>query len=95
MMAGADHSAWKFRDAPLFTEACAPYKRAGLGGYEVGDLVWLTQLGYPGQRRPAKVINILHKCHVLVLRAENPASIVDLNPLVHPALISKRTGVTS
>lgn len=80
----------KFQKAPLFKMEDAPCKRQPLGGYHVGDLVWLSDLGKPGVRRKARVVNILHKFHVLVMITENPAGVVEINPLVHGALISKR-----
>ena len=72
-----------------------PFERASLVGYAVDDLVWVSNPGYPGQRRPGKVINIFQKSHLLLIRLENPATHVQLNPLMHGALISKRVGAQS
>lgn len=80
----------KFQPAPLFQSEDVPFKRAKLGGYQVGDLIWLHVLGQPGQRRPARIINILHTCHLLVIRTENFDRLTDINPITHPALLSHR-----
>ena len=91
MMAGTDHSAWKFRPAPLFPDAqVLPFKRASLAGYEVDDLVYVSQPGQPGVRRPGKVASIFLKSHLLLIRLENPADYVQLNPITHGAMIWKR-----
>lgn len=96
MMAGLDHSAWKFRPAPLFKSAefkadeAPPFQRASLAGYAVDDLVWVSTPGQPGVRRAGKVASIFQKSHLLLIRLENPATHIQLNPLVHGALVSKR-----
>ncbi len=80
----------KFRPAPLFKLEDAPFKRATLAGYQVGDLIWVHVLGQPGIRRKARIINILPTFHLLVIRTENFDGITEINPLTHPALLSKR-----
>jgi hypothetical protein len=78
----------KFQPAPLFESAAAPFKRASLAGYAVDDLVELPLLGNPGRFRLGRVINILHRHHVLLIRVETPApTIVEFNPVVHPHLL--------
>lgn len=81
----------KFRPAPLFKGQFLPFKRQPLGGYMVGDLIWLSDFKAPLGKRPGRVINILHSFHVLVIRVENPDRIVEVNPLVHHVMISKRS----
>jgi hypothetical protein len=82
----------KFQTAPLFAGTILPFKRQALGGYQVGDLVWLSDLSKPGHRRKGRVANILHKFHVLVIIAQNPDAVVEVNPLVHGAMLAKRSG---
>jgi hypothetical protein len=79
-----------FRTAPLFEKGEAPHQQQKLEGYAVGDFVWLSVPGTPGARRRAKVITILPKHHNLILRADCPVAIVQINPFTHGALLSKR-----
>ena len=80
----------KFQSAPLFKMADAPFKRATLGGYHVGDLIWFHVPGQPGVKHKGRVINILPTFHSLIMRVECPDRIVELNPITNPALVSAR-----
>ncbi len=80
----------KFLKAPLFKLEDAPFKRAGLCGFQIGDKIWLSVAGKPGQRRKGVIINILPRMHSLIIRAENPDAIVSINPIVHGFMVAKR-----
>ena len=75
---------------PLFPAPALPPARVlTLGGYRVDETVLLADLKRPGFWRRARVIAVLPRLHQLVLRAEAPAAIVDVNPILHPHLIRR------
>jgi hypothetical protein len=64
-----------------------------LAGYRAGDAVWLWDHRHPAspeRRFKARIIAVLPSLHELTLRTED-ARIVSLNPILHPAMIAKRS----
>lgn len=84
----------------MFPEA-PPQPRKQMAGYAYGDEVWLWEAnragqntgqtaGQPETRRKARVIAVLLSLHQLTLRTDDNR-LVSLNPLVHGAMITKRS----
>lgn len=65
---------------PLFGPAPLRFERRNIEGWRIGDRVLFPDPNHPRLQRPATVIAMLPRLGRLVLRAQEPDAIIDIEP---------------
>lgn len=82
-------------ETPLFGRIKPlPRARLAVGGWLTGDLCLYRDPRMPGTAVRAVVVAALVRFHEVVIRVEGRNGHITLNPILHPALLGRRTEAT-